>query len=191
MLWRVNRALAEINGIPVEGHVGRTLREVLPVLAPALEPIFQRVAQTGESVRDIPITGETPLHPGIVRHWTASFMPIIVDDERGVAVFVVERTAQVAAERALRESELRFRTICEAAPLGIFLTDGDGNVLYANPAAEQILGVPNDAVLGQGWARAVHPDDMAQVAAIVAEANRTHAPGFEIHTRLVRPATAR
>ena len=40
---RINqRWLADINGVPVEETLGRTVREVLPELAPSLEPLCAR-----------------------------------------------------------------------------------------------------------------------------------------------------
>ena len=39
---QINGTLAEMNGLPVEEHIGRTLREVVPRIAPAVEPILQK-----------------------------------------------------------------------------------------------------------------------------------------------------
>ena len=47
---RVNDALAALNRLPPEEHVGRTLAEVIPTLAPALEPLYRRVLESGEPV---------------------------------------------------------------------------------------------------------------------------------------------
>jgi PAS domain S-box-containing protein len=44
------------------------------------------------------------------------------------------------AEESLRESELRFRTIFEDAPIGIALADGEGTILQANDPLKEILG---------------------------------------------------
>jgi|UniRef100_A0A7V6DPS8 PAS domain S-box-containing protein len=45
-------------------------------------------------------------------------------------------------EKALRDSEARFRTIFEEAPIGITLRDPQGRLLASNPAMEKILGFP-------------------------------------------------
>jgi PAS domain S-box-containing protein len=45
---RVNQALAEINGIPAEDHLGKTVGELLPEMDPAVEDGFRRVLETGE-----------------------------------------------------------------------------------------------------------------------------------------------
>ena len=156
---RINRALAEMNGVAAAEHIGRTMREVIPELAPTADPILRRALTSSEGIHRIPVSGETRAQPGVERHWIASWLPIEVRGERGVAFFVEERTEQVAAERALRASELRFRGMSEAAPLGIFLTDVDGNVVYSNPAAQRMLGRSAEELQGDGWTRVVHVDD--------------------------------
>ena len=58
---RVNEALAEINGIEQEGHIGRRPTEILPdVPGELIETCFQRVLETGEQIADVEISGETP-----------------------------------------------------------------------------------------------------------------------------------
>lgn len=56
---RINERLAEINGIPVSEHLGRTIREVLPELADQAEPWLRDVLETGDPLRDVEITVET------------------------------------------------------------------------------------------------------------------------------------
>ena len=44
---RINERLAAINGHPVEYHVGKTLSEVIPEVAPHIEPLYREVIETG------------------------------------------------------------------------------------------------------------------------------------------------
>jgi PAS domain-containing protein len=39
---RLNQRLAQINGLPVFAHIGRTLREIVPDLADTAEPVFSK-----------------------------------------------------------------------------------------------------------------------------------------------------
>jgi PAS domain S-box-containing protein len=59
-------------------------------------------------------------------------------------------------EKALQESEARFRAIFEGAPIGISLQDQEGKVLAVNPALAKILGhTPGE----YGLRDSLHPDD--------------------------------
>ena len=50
---RVNGALAALNGYRPEEHIGRSVRELLPASAPAIEPQLQRVLESGEPLLGI------------------------------------------------------------------------------------------------------------------------------------------
>src|SRR5882724_5699690 len=69
---RVNERLAQINGVPAERHIGRTVREIIPDLAGQAEQIYRQVLDTGSPVRDIEFQGETAARPGERRNWNAS-----------------------------------------------------------------------------------------------------------------------
>src|SRR5262249_12717291 len=60
----INDYLAEINGLPADAHVGRTVREVLPHLADAIETVYRRVIETGRPVVDLEVQGMTASRPG-------------------------------------------------------------------------------------------------------------------------------
>jgi len=62
-------------------------------------------------------------------------------------------------EEALSESEERFRTLCDSAPIGIFLSDSEGNNVYCNPRWDEITGMSAAEGLGMGWKKTVHPND--------------------------------
>ena len=59
---QINEPLAQINGLPAAAHIGKTLREVLPGLAPQLEPFYQQVLSTRESILNVELSGEVPSH---------------------------------------------------------------------------------------------------------------------------------
>lgn len=63
---------------------------------------------------------------------------------------------------ALSESEERFRVMSDASPLGIFLSDAQGDCIYTNAAYHTISGQTLDETLGTNWTEAIHPDDRQQ-----------------------------
>jgi two-component system sensor histidine kinase/response regulator len=116
---QINGTLAEINGIPIERHLGRTVREVVPRLAPALEPVFRRVLTSGEPVLNFEVTGETPSQPGIPRHWILSYFPIAGADgiSNAVGAIVVEITVQRRAELRIQHLNEVLRAVRDVGEL--------------------------------------------------------------------------
>lgn len=55
------------------------------------------------------------------------------------------------SSRALRESEERFRTLTEIAPVGIFLTDADQQCVYVNGRWSEITGISAVDADGKDW----------------------------------------
>lgn len=69
-------------------------------------------------------------------------------------------TAAVATQRALEDSEARFRRLAEAVPVGIYRATADGNVTYVNSAWTSKIGMTVEDTLGRGWMKALaYPDD--------------------------------
>ena len=116
---RVNRALAKINGLPVEAHAGRSLDELLPALAPQVMQHFRKVLDEGRALRDLELVGETPAAPGRARWWRASYFPVHDGEQRiGVGTIVDEITQTKLGERErgqLLDSERAAREAAERA----------------------------------------------------------------------------
>ncbi len=79
-----------------------------------------------------------------------------------------------------------FRTIFEQSPIGIFVCDSNGADIYTNPANLRQMGLTIEEASGEGWRRAIHPDDRARVFDSFSEAT---AAGkiYEDECRYLRP----
>jgi PAS domain S-box-containing protein len=107
---RVNQRLAEINGFPVEAHIGRTVRELLPNLADIAEEMLRPVLEIGEPLMNVEITGETPAMPGVQRTWLESFLPLKNGDRViGISTVCEEITERKRIEAARQEAESALR----------------------------------------------------------------------------------
>ncbi len=71
----INHTLAEMNGIPAEAHLGKSVREVLGDFAEIVEPQLKRVLETQEPVFNLEISSVLPTRtePG---HWIGHYIPI-------------------------------------------------------------------------------------------------------------------
>jgi PAS domain S-box-containing protein len=92
--------------------------------------------------------------------WASGDTDLLQVVAQGVARTVERRHL----DEALKASEDRFRAMCDASPLGIFLAGPQGECAYLNPAAQRICGLPPDQAAGRGWMNALHPDDRERVA---------------------------
>jgi PAS domain S-box-containing protein len=109
---RLNDALAQLNGLPAEEHLGRTLGEVIPGLAPTLEPLYRRVLETGEPVVHEESTNLTAERPGEARHWLSSYYPVV--DESGETVGVGGMILEITGQR---RADARLRLLAQAGEL--------------------------------------------------------------------------
>jgi PAS domain S-box-containing protein len=137
---RVNRALAAINGLPAEAHIGKRLHDVVPALADRLEPLLQQVLMTGEPLINIELQGETGGFPGEQRFWRTSYYPVQGGSGaiEGVAVIVVDMTDAARAEQAVRESEERYRAFIEQTAEAVWRAELETPVSVALPVEEQV-----------------------------------------------------
>lgn len=82
-----------------------------------------------------------------------------------IGQIIISRSAsrRRETEAALRASEIRFQTLCEQAPVGIYSTDSQGSCIYTNSRWSRISGLTAPESLGHGWEKALHPDDRETV----------------------------
>jgi len=99
----INQTLAEMNGIPAEAHLGKSVREMLGDFAEVIEPQFKRVVETQQPILDLEITTTLPTRtePG---HWVEHYIPIkdAVGKVKQIGVVAVEVTEQKKLEESLR-----------------------------------------------------------------------------------------
>jgi len=133
---RINETLAEMNGLPATDHIGRTVREVVPGMADAVEPILRQVLATGQPVLNVEVAGERPGQPGVRRHWLESFFPLKGADgtPQGVGAIVAEISALKNAEAALAESRQFAQATIDALSAHICVLDVRGKVRAVNRA---------------------------------------------------------
>ncbi|MEG4805634.1 PAS domain S-box protein [Microcoleus sp. ARI1-B5] len=179
---RVNQVLAELNGLPAQQHLGQDYRQLLPESAAKFAPIIQQVLETGEPVLNVEVSGEHPGKPGAFGYWLANYYA--VKNERGeiigAGIIIADVTAAKQTELALRESEIRFRSVVESNMIGIGFWDVSGEVTDANDALLEMIGYTReDLVSGQiRWLELTAPEylELDRIALAQVEAEGSCAP---------------
>ena len=143
-----NPAYAKTVGRPIGELLRMSPEETWSLIHPddreELEERNQRLISGEDSLPRVRFRYVRP--DGEVR-WVDSYVNIVEHDgQRAMQALEVDITEQYMVEKALQESEKRFRSIFESSPIGIILFDTDGRIIQINQAAKQIFGVsqPSD-----------------------------------------------
>jgi len=88
------------------------------------------------------------------------------------------------SQRELRDHEVRFRTLVDSVPAGIFFTDADGRLMYVNERWSKIAGLSRNEAFQHGWLDRIHEDDRERVA-IAWKTFVTSPSKFEIEFRFM------
>jgi len=173
---RINDALAELNQVPAEATIGKTLAEIAPEIAALVDPFRERAGETDRFFVDVPQRD---------RDTMLSYFPFTVDGERHHGRVVVDLTEQRRAEVA----ERRLRHLIEQLPLVAYVNEVSGTrrARYVTPRIEEVTGYSAeefvaDPELGN---RLIHPADLAEIVAREELARATNEP-FEHEYRIVR-----
>lgn len=110
-------------------------------------------------------------------------MPMFSSSGRleGYMASCVDLSSRITDELQYQNNEARFRAISEAAPLGIFVTDSDGNYIYTNQQFQKITGQSAEQSLGSGWLKAIADEDRERISASWYTATKTAQPFEEIY----------
>jgi PAS domain S-box-containing protein len=170
----------EIVGHSVSELLGQTFFET--VSKPRLDRcLAEEAQQTFETWQQYP--------DGQRRYIRATYTPYLNRDRTiaGVVVNVHELTDVKLAEEALRESEERFRQMATNIQEVFWMADINfTRIIYISPTYEEMWGRSCASLYEQpqSFLEAVHPDDRAQVIAIIEQQRYT---GFDHEYRLLHP----
>ena len=118
---------------------------------------------------------------GAVDYVLKPFDPLVLRSKVAVFIDLYEK------ERALRESERRFRTAFEHAPIGVALMTLEGRFIDVNRALARMLGRSQPATLEQDPAALVHRDDRPLLRDYMRRLETGELAEFTAEVRFIRP----
>lgn len=94
----------------------------------------------------------------------------------GAILMLVDLTQSKRVEEALRESEERFRSLADSAPVLMWMAGAERHCFYFNRMWLQFTGRPIREEYGKGWIAGVHPDDRDRVLQVYRSSFQSHQP---------------
>ena len=140
----VNNAFCRSVGYSREKLLSMTVHDIDPLYTAAVWPEFmEKLKQAGS------LTFES-LH----RTKEGKIIPVEINvsyfEHNGKEYhcgFARDITERKQAEEALRESEMKMKTLFEVLPIGVSILDAERNVVFVNPALETILNITKDGFI--------------------------------------------
>jgi len=169
---RCNRAYAEHAGMAFAKILGRPYWQCFPKRAGPLDACLLPIEAGAQGIHETEVSLETG--------------EIFVSRAYGIGTMHVLHlfenvTQKRRAERALRVSEERFRSMFEQAAVGVLQTSLDGALLKINPAFCAMLGYSEAELVGRHFRELTHPEDRERSDAVASSiAARGAGPGQSV-----------
>jgi PAS domain S-box-containing protein len=156
---RINQALAQLNGQPLEAHLNKTVDEILPELAPTISAYLEHVLTTGQPILNLEIASAVPSQPEVIRHWLLSYFPVLLAENRVEAVGVI--VIEISDRKKAEATQARLAAIVESSEDAIISKNLDGIVLSWNASAERLFGYSTGEMIGRSIIQII-PDDLLE-----------------------------
>lgn len=164
----INEVAETLTGWKRDDALGKTLLEVFPIfneetLKPVENPLI-RVLAEGVVVG---LANHTVLirQDGVSIPIADSGAPIRGEDGVILGAVLVFRdvSEERLSENELRESEERFRSMADSAPVLIWISGPDNLCYYFNKRWLEFTGRTSEQENGDGWTEGIHPDDYDRI----------------------------
>jgi PAS domain S-box-containing protein len=180
-----NKAYAEWFGVDQQELAGKHSRDVIG------DTVYNRVYSAIEqALRGESVSFETNMNTHHGAELRDVFVTYLADldaegHSQGAIGVIIEITERKRAERAIRDSEARFRTIADTAPVLIWITDLEKGRTFFNQRWLEFTGRSVEEEQGQGWLVNIHPDDLERYQQTFKKASEAQ-QGFQMEYRLRR-----
>jgi PAS domain S-box-containing protein len=181
-----NSAMERLSGLLAKDVVGQRAFDLFPFLVETGEDQFFHRALAGE---DVIAHNRSFSVPGTRRRgfFDGHYGPLYDDSGANIGGIGIIRdvTEQRRAAELLTETEQRFRTMADVAPVLLWMADPDGLCTFFNQTWLQFTGRTLEQEWGVGWAEGVHFEDFERCLDTFNQAFN-HRRVFEMEYRLRR-----
>lgn len=154
----VNRAFGELTGLKQADIVGKTDEQLFP--RDLAKQCRQSDEETIKARKPVRLEESSFNKDGEVRFFDTIKVPVFDDHGNPFGLVGVSRdvTEQKQSEKALQESEDRYKTLSENSLTGIFILQ-DGRFVFVNDRFAEIHGYTAQELLGKENLTLIHPDE--------------------------------
>ncbi|MBD2743520.1 PAS domain S-box protein [Coleofasciculus sp. FACHB-1120] len=187
---QVNRAWEKLWGITLDQIPEYNLLQDHQLVAKGIMPYIQR-AFAGEAVEMPPIVYDVAELGDYQdqERWTQAFIYPVKDEAGNICEVVLvheDITEHIRVEEALRESEERFRTFFEEAPIGISVVDLNGRFVKINKTYCEMLGYPEQELSQLTFADITHPEDVEKDWRYIEQIFKGEVASYQIEKRYIK-----
>jgi len=183
---RVNKTFSQALNLSEDEILGKTVFDVYSApIAQAMTDDDQEVLKTGHPKLNI----EEPYESATGIRWVRTDkVPIIGDNGLtiGLVGFAQDITERKRAEEALRQSEVKYRTILEQIEEAYYELDLAGNLTFFNDATCRQLGYSAEELMGMNYKAYISKEDVQRIYEIFNRVYRTKEPATGFPVREIR-----
>jgi two-component system CheB/CheR fusion protein len=152
-----DRGAEQLYGYTAAEAVGQVSHDLLRTTLPRpFQELRAELVRTGQWQGELTHRRKDGSEIAVVCRWV--YRPPAAGRSAAILVAAADITDRRRMEAALRESELRFRTLADSVPVLIWVA-GSAGTEFVNKSYLDYLGVTLDQVLEMKWAGYLHPDD--------------------------------
>jgi PAS domain S-box-containing protein len=193
----LNSAGADLIGVPASDLIGKPVLDM--IRSEDREDVADRLARFDESGVAGKLRTQRLLRAdGTTVEVEAIGLATRYQGQPAVQVVIQDLTARSRASDALRASEERYRSLVENITSVLFSLDRTGNITYISPVIERISSYTPAEMMGVGFARFIHPEDLPELAERILPKHSARMNGAEFRVfdkegkvRWLRAATRR
>ena len=152
-------SLERLSGRPVLDYVAETSRRT----------VERRMRRVLEESRPVELCSQQYMRGnGTLMDVEGAAVPFVVGGRPGSLVFLRDISAQLEAERSLRESEAKYRLLADNAHDLIFTLDPEFRLTYISPSVQKLRGLSVERAMRESLPEIMTPESYAKVQAAVA-----------------------